>query len=391
MNSYNSALSAYAQSAGEINSNLAGYRSDVDRVTGLNKQLKEAAETTVDLNALKGIGEEAAVRAFKTYGGKALGYVDRNLLGGRIQSDTEGLKNMLKNKGRSLYQSARERMSGGGEESGESGEGVELQDIEGSGDIDTGGIRVGRMQGIGDDGNGGVDVEGNLGDDALVDEPAETQMSFEDFMSQFDTPMTDTGDIDFVRSSNQLQMGMEDMRSRQMRDDADTEQRIDEEPTEGEGEEGGSREPLGDGEEGAGEMGEGASEDLEDGTRSALQDAGDEGADDALGELGGAGAETAVDEGAVAGLEGAGAALDATGIGAVIGVPLQIAGAVLEGGALYEAGKGLWDWFDDDILGNKPKPPTVAMPKLAPSLAQRGMLITPNMDTLDTQTSYGSF
>ena len=72
-------------------------------------------------------------------------------------------------------------------------------------------------------------------------------------------------------------------------------------------------------------------------------------------------------------------------------MPLQIAGAVLEGGALYEAGKGLWDWFDDDILGNKPKPPTVAMPKLAPSLAQRGMLITPNMDTLDTQTSYGSF
>ena len=52
MNSYNSALTAYAQSAGEINSNLAGYRSDVDRVRGLNKQLAEAAETKIDFSFL---------------------------------------------------------------------------------------------------------------------------------------------------------------------------------------------------------------------------------------------------------------------------------------------------------------------------------------------------
>ena len=288
---------------------------------------------------------------------------------------------MLEKKGKSLYQSARQRMSGGGEESGEGGDGVELQDIEGSGDIDTGSIRVGRMQGIGEDSNGGVDVEGNLGDEALVDEPAETVGSFEDFMSQFDTPMTDTGDIDFERSSNQLQMGMEDRRSRQLRDTPEEKQDVGEETKDGE--EGGEEEPL------EGTMEDGV-EDLGDTATGALEDA-TSGISDGLSALTGAGVDTAVDSGVSAGLEGAGAALDATGVGAVIGVPLQIAGAVLEGGALVEAAKSVWDWFDDDILGNKPKPPTVALPKLQPTLAQRGLLITPNMDTLDQQPSYGGF
>ncbi len=382
MNSYNSALSAYAQSAGEINSNLAGYRGDVDRVRGLNKTLKQQAEQTIDLNALKGIGEEAAVRAFKTYGGKALSYVDKKLLGGRVTADTEGLKNKLEGKARNLFQSAKDRVSRARSEMG--GEGNEVGE-EGTEMTDLGGRGEGMNSVTGEAENGGVDVEGNLGDDALVGEPEETAGSFEDFMNQFDTPMTDTGDIDFERSSNQLQMGQEDMRSRQMNQQPEEKQDVGEETKEG-GEEGGESEPL----EGEADMGEGASEDLADGTRSALQDAtGD--ADDALSGLGEAGADTAVDEGVGAGLEGAGTALDATGIGAVIGVPLQIAGAVLEGGALVEAAKSVWDWFDDDILGNKPKAPTVSMPKLAPSLAQRGMLITPNMDTLDQQPSYGGF
>ena len=393
MNSYNSALTAYAQSAGEINSNLAGYRSDVDRVRGLNKQLAEAAETKIDLDALKGIGEEAAVRAFKTYGGKALAYVDNKLLGGRIQSDTEGLQRKLEGKARSLYQSARERMSGGGVESGEGEDGVELQDIEGSGDIDTGSIRVGRMQGISEDTTGGVDVEGNLGDEALVEEPEETVGSFEDFMSQFDTPMTDTGDIDFERSSNQLQMGLEDRSSRQMREEGNREageredmgsedQDVGREPSTEGGEEGGADEPL------EGTMEDGV-EDLGDTATGALEDA-TSGISDGLSALSGA-AEEGVSSAVAGGLEAAGAGLDATGVGAVIGVPLQIAGAVLEGGALVEAAKSVWDWFDDDILGNKPKLPTVAIPKPQPTLAQRGLLITPNMDTLDMQPSYGGF
>ena len=106
-----------------------------------------------------------------------------------------------------------------------------------------------------------------------------------------------------------------------------------------------------------------------------------------VGEEGGA---TAVDEGVGAGLEGAGTALDATGVGAIIGVPLQVAGAVLEGGALYEAGKGIVDWVEQ-LFGKKPDAPSVkkvSIPKPPPTLAQRGMLITPTMDTLDTQPSF---
>ncbi len=384
MNSYNSASSAYAQSAGEINSNLAGYRGDVDRVRGLNKTLKQQAEQTIDLNALKGIGEEAAVRAFKTYGGKALSYVDNKLLGGSVQADTEGLKNKLEGKARNLFQSAKDRVTRARSEVG--GEGNEVGE-EGTEMTDLGGRGEGMESITGEAENGGVDVEGNLGDEALVDEPEETAGSFEDFMAQFDTPMTDTGDIDFVRSSNQSGMRQADAESRQMNQQPEEKQDVGEETKEGE--EGGESEPL-EGEEGATDMGEGASEDLADGTRSALKDAtGD--ADDALAGLGEDAGEEGAETAISGGLEAAGAGLDATGIGAVIGVPLQIAGAVLEGGALVEAAKSVWDWFDDDILGNNRKASTVTIPKLAPSLAQRGMLITPNMDTLDQQPSYGGF
>ena len=77
-------------------------------------------------------------------------------------------------------------------------------------------------------------------------------------------------------------------------------------------------------------------------------------------------------------------------MGAIVGVPLQVAGAVLEGGALYEAGKGIVDWVEQ-LFGKKPDVPDVkkvAMPTQMPTLAQKGMLITPTMDTLDTQPSF---
>ena len=92
-----------------------------------------------------------------------------------------------------------------------------------------------------------------------------------------------------------------------------------------------------------------------------------------------------------AGLEGAGAVLDATGIGAIVGVPLQIAGAVLDGGLIYEAGKSVVDWFEEDVLGHKPQIPKnqlVQTPTRPLTLADKGLAIVPNVDTLDTQVSY---
>ena len=92
-----------------------------------------------------------------------------------------------------------------------------------------------------------------------------------------------------------------------------------------------------------------------------------------------------------AGLEGAGAVLDATGVGAIVGVPLQIAGAILDGGLIYEAGKSVVDWFEEDILGHKPQIPKnqlVQAPTRPLTLADKGLAIVPNVDTLDTQVSY---
>ena len=100
-----SVYSAYAQSAGEINNNLQSFREDVDniksvnrQIEGKNKQLLQDAYTKTDMDALRGLGEEIGVRAFKKYGGKALDYVDNRFLGGNISKYTEWFKNFINNK-----------------------------------------------------------------------------------------------------------------------------------------------------------------------------------------------------------------------------------------------------------------------------------------------------
>ncbi len=394
MQSYNAGLGAYAQSAAQINSNLGAYRADVDNIKSQNKALVQSAEQTIDLNALKGLGEEMAVRGFKQmvgkYGSKLYEYKIPKLnksVGDLDREGTEGIKKF----GKRAFNKARGYDPEGDVEA--TGEGVEMDTFSTNS----------RMGGAGnssaetmEDGGGDM-VEDNMADDALVDgEDPVTSGSFEDFMNQFDTPMTDTGDIDFQRSSNQLQMGQEDMQSRSLQREGLNEDRErgdmanedtnahDGEGEEDRGEEGGENEPLEDSAEGM----EGDAGDLADGARSALSDA-TEGASDALGGLAEGAATEGADTAAAAGLEAAGTALDATGVGALVGIPLQVAGAVLEGGALYEAGKSVVDWFEQDILGQKPPVPSMKIPKMPPSIAQRGLLLTPNLDTVDTQTGYG--
>lgn len=390
MQSYNAGLGAYAQSAAQINSNLGAYRADVDNIKAQNKQLVQTAEQTVDLDALKGLGEELAVRGFKQmvgkYGSKLYEYKIPKLnksVGDLDREGTEGIKKF----GKRAFNKARGYDPEGDVET--TGEGVEMDTFSTNS----------RMGGAGDssaetmEDGGGDMVEDNMADDALVDgEDPVTSGSFEDFMNQFNTPTTDTGDIDFERSSNQINMGQEDMQSRSLQQEGLNEDRergdMANEDTnahdgageEDRGEEGGEDEPLEDTAEGM----EGDAGDLADGARSALGDAGD-----ALGGLAEGAATEGADTAAAAGLEAAGTALDATGVGAIVGIPLQVAGAVLEGGALYEAGKSVVDWFEQDILGMKPPAPQMKMPKMPPSIAQRGLLLTPNLDTVDTQTGYG--
>ena len=385
-----SVYNAYAQSAGEINNNLAGFREDVDNIKAVNrqivdknKQLLQDAYTKTDLDALRDLGEEVGIRTFKKYGGKALDYVDNRFAGGKISSDTEGFNNMVRGKFNQLRGKAEQGVDdlmGRGRSAIREGRG-RLQDMQdninqrsraGAGDEDgdvemneTGGGSGGAEGGEGFEADGSA-TSGAVEDPANVDE---ADMSFDDFMNQFEVPRTANGDIDFDRAGEQTQMGMEDARGQQLRSNAP------------------ERTPSSAPEETGNETKEDAGEETKEG--DGAEDGAEEG-EDALADAGEGAGETAVDEGVGAGLEGAGTALDATGIGAVIGVPLQVAGAVLEGGALYEAGKGIVDWVEQ-LFGKKPDAPSVkqvSIPKPLPTLAQRGMLITPTMDTTDTQPSF---
>lgn len=378
-----SVYSAYAQSAGEINNNLASFRNDIDNIKSVNqqivaknKQLLQGAYQKTDLDALRGIGEEVAVRTFKKYGGRALDYVDKRFLGGQVESDTNGFMNNMRSKASDLYDNVRGQADELGDSIQERANAFSGQDPDG--DVEMNDIGGGSG---GNQGGEGIEEDGTEMTDALddvdrVDETDIGDMSFDDFMNQFDVPRTADGNIDFDRATQQAQTSIDESNAQLTQREGQSM----EEPTNETGvEESKSAEPERESKEAEPE------DDVEDATGEA-EDAGVEGAEDALAGAG----ETAVDEGVGAGLEGAGTALDATGIGAVVGVPLQVAGALLEGGAIYEAGKGVVDWVEQ-LFGKKPDAPSVAqvaVPKPLPTLAQRGMMITPTMDTLDTQPSF---
>ena len=89
---------------------------------------------------------------------------------------------------------------------------------------------------------------------------------------------------------------------------------------------------------------------------------------------------TGVGEGAVAeesvgeGLEGVGAVLDATGVLAPFGALVGGAGVALDIAGLYQVGKGVGEWFEEDIL-QKPMPsaPQIQLPSQPFTISQRGM------------------
>ena len=107
---YERALSGYTQSAGEINGNIANYRSDVDMVRQSNKSglanATSAANSKVDMDAIKGVADEFGLQGgkklyekyiskglldIKPFGNRSFNEVDKDL-GNRIKS---GLKRKL--------------------------------------------------------------------------------------------------------------------------------------------------------------------------------------------------------------------------------------------------------------------------------------------------------
>ncbi|MGI9555589.1 MAG: hypothetical protein ACR2M9_01895, partial [Cyanophyceae cyanobacterium] len=293
MNRYMKGMGAYEQGAAEINSNLASYRADVDNIKSQNKSLIETAKQTTDLNALRDLGAEVGVRTIKKFAGK---------VGGKLYSYKLGERGSLeewdKKMGQRLTKFGKRKLGLGGDadEIEESGEGVEM----------TGNPTASTVQ---ENLPEGGEAESGLGEE--VGGEVENPGTFDEFMEQFDVPRQPNGDIDFDRANEQINMGQEDRASRQMR-----------ETKEDTGEE--SKEPEDEGE------GEDAAEDVG-------EDVGEDAAEDVGGD--------AAAEGVGAGLEAAGAALDATGVLAPVGLLMNAVGAVVEGGVIVKGVEDAVDWF----------------------------------------------
>jgi len=128
---------------------------------------------------------------------------------------------------------------------------------------------------------------------------------------------------------------------------------------------------------------------------------GEEAAGDAIS----AGADALSSAGAVAGdvaggaletlggiTEGAGDILDATGVGAILGVGLNIAGAAEGIYGAYEGGKGIYDFVKDDILGKGVEAAKESVEKVQSAITNVGNSIAiPTFDTAMNIHSSGAW
>lgn len=100
--------------------------------------------------------------------------------------------------------------------------------------------------------------------------------------------------------------------------------------------------------------------------------------------------EGEAEEGVGSALIAGGTAADSTGVGLVVGVPLQIIGAAIDIFGAIQTGKSVWNWFDQDILGHHPKVPQKAAPP-QPKFNNANLAI-PSFDSVqDVPTSGGGW
>lgn len=104
------------------------------------------------------------------------------------------------------------------------------------------------------------------------------------------------------------------------------------------------------------------------------------------------GAREATTSAVSTGLEAVGAGLEASGVLAPLGLLFQAIGFAGDVYAGVEAGKGVVDAFENDVLGHQTyTAPKVAQPQKPNTLLSRNLLITPTSDTLHQQgTSYAT-
>ena len=363
-------FSAYAGEASQINNNLQRYRSDIDNVASANKQIKQQYQSKMDLDNLANLGAELGAKGVKELGSNILGKVYRlKGAGGRSIRDWD-IDNSFETD--DVPQTIVDAVRKGGKG---------LKNIA-SQQADKFGEFLDRQKALNDERNalaktdnfvkertgGGVeDAIGKGGNRSVFD-----SVDLDEEPSSSTTTRVENPDAEPSRPSPAENESNE---IKTEGSEASTEVKPTELPE--------GVNTLDEGAKGAIDV---ANTSVGDSVSSAGTSSGT-----ALTDATSEGADIAEKAGASVAEEGVGAALDSTGVGAIIGVPLQIAGLVADGGLLYEAGKSLVNWFDEDILGHKPQVPKnqlVATPTRPLTLADRGLAVVPNIDTIDTQPSY---
>ena len=379
---------AFADEASQINQNLFSFRSDIDGLRAQNQQLTQEARTADYTQVLKSVGQEVGVRTFNEllskYGGKAY----------RYKSSVGSLADLDESLGKTLTDAL-----GGGGKGLSNRLNRRPQEIE----MNEMGVERTRTTGLGGE---GTNLEG-LGDEVI---PLKSEMrtavlehapmnpdtvhrdeTFEDFMGrQAELPRTQSGNIDFDQASSSVydlnqsqrpvdmpseqdsigfhrnaEIGGGDALRNQSSEDRAAQSTFTNE-VEATTEQAKS--------EGARLLGDGGKTVVEDFTEGASRVAADT-------------TKAAVSTT----IEGAGAFLDSTGVLAPVGALVGAAGAALDIAGLYQVGKGVVDWFDEDILQKKaPAPPQVSLPSQPYTISQRGMGIVPNMDSLNLPSSVSS-
>ena len=409
---------AFAQEASQINENLFSFRSDIDSIRSANQELLQQSKTANATEVLKSVGQEVGVRTFNEllgkYGGATYRY-KTSLFGNRSLKDLDA----------QLGENIIDRTA-------------EARDVVGKGlsnftnkiglpksyDLNDDVISLQDM-GIGYDNlsQSSHNVLSGLGQDSITPEMSRTvsesmltnpdsvysDESFGTFMNNRiqELPRTQSGAIDFdsvaERQSAQMrdlpedmgegvgfhthaEIGGEDALRGESRDETPSSSVADDtpQPKPQEGDEltdaltGGKGEQFQE-ESGLDTLGEGGM-----GLDTLGLDTLAEGVGEGVGEVAGK-------EVAGTALEGVGTALDATGIFAPIGALFNIAGTALDVAGLYQVGKGVVDWAEEDIL-QKPQPsaPQIQLPSAPYTIAQRGMGIVPNMDSVNLPSSVSS-
>src|SRR5210317_1466084 len=357
----------YAEDAGAINSDLERFRSDKDRAIGMNKQLKEQAEqlfTTKNIeNVAQNFGIVGATKALDTYGNKAYEYKFSDKYAEKFGA--RSLKELDQKLGRKMGLSWKKglkaRAKGGevtpskkapslNEEVGKSGRqsGQRVQDPEGEGEED------------------------NLA--SFIEKQKQKYGSVEEEQEEDQSSFREQAEEKYPDEEPEQQASRE-------YDDDELEKRF--QQGEEMAEEGGEASSST-----AGELGEGAAKAASSAVSDAAGAAGDvaEGAASAAADAVG-GAASAATDAVAGGLEAAGTALDATGVLAPIGLLLNIGGLFATAFGVYEAA----DTIVKEIHGpTKEDIPSVPVPNQPKTMAQKGLLVTPHFNSLDTYGSVSS-